>query len=171
MFYTAAAQHPPSIPKFDFYFIHVTNASIFFSTFLSLASISAATKRRLLEWKVRSDLAMYASRASPALLMDDLMTYKSSDKDDSWERVIERVNAFPDDGHVSKLVRALAHGEQVCKKYEEKEGFVVKGDIWRRLGNMAVDSVEAGGPTWVRSAGFEEAWKDVPVRQVLRARV
>ncbi|KAF2448756.1 hypothetical protein P171DRAFT_428775 [Karstenula rhodostoma CBS 690.94] len=171
VFYTAAAQHPPSIPKFDFFFIHVTNASIFFSTFLSLSFISAATKRRLLEWKVRSDLAMYASRASPPLLMDDLTSYESSDKDDSWERVIERVNALPDDGHASKLVRALAHGEQVCKKFELKEGFVVEGDMWRRLGNMAVDSVEAGGPTWVRSTGFEEAWRDVPVRQGMRARV
>ncbi|KAL5383714.1 hypothetical protein DPSP01_005818 [Paraphaeosphaeria sporulosa] len=171
VFYTAAAQHPPNVPKFDFYYIHVTNASIFFSTFLALSSLTSATKRRLLEWKVRSDLAMYASRASPALLMDDLITYKTTDKDDSWERVIERVNALSDDGHASKLVRALAHGEQVCKKFEGKEGFVVQGDMWKRLGNMAVDSVEAGGPTWVRSAGFEEAWKDVPVRQGLRARV
>ncbi|KAL5423641.1 hypothetical protein PMIN04_003778 [Paraphaeosphaeria minitans] len=171
VFYTAAAQHPPSVPKFDFYYIHVTNASIFFSTFLALPSLTSATKRRLLEWKVRSDLAMYSSRASPALLMDDLTTYKTADKDDSWERVVERVNALSDDGHASKLVRALAHGEQVCKKFEGRDGFVVQGDMWRRLGNMAVDSVEAGGPTWVRSAGFAEAWKDVPLRQGMRARV
>lgn len=114
---------------------------------------------------------MYASRASPALLLDELTSYQPADRDDSWERVIARVNALSDDGHASKLVRALAHGEQVSKKFEGKDGFVVKGDMWRRLGNMAVDSVGTGGPTWVRSAGFEEAWKDVPVREVLRARV
>jgi hypothetical protein len=114
---------------------------------------------------------MYASRASPTLLLDEITCYTPADNDGSWERIIERVNALPDDGHASKLVRALAHGEQVCKKFEGRKGFVVKGDMWRKLGNMAVDSVDAGGPTWVRSAGFEEAWKDVPLRQGVRARV
>ncbi|KAJ4346907.1 uncharacterized protein N0V89_010840 [Didymosphaeria variabile] len=165
VFYTAAAQHPPSIPKFDFYYIHVVNCSIFFSTFLSLSCLTPATKVRLLEWKVRNSLAMYASRASPPLLHEEIASYKPADGDDSWDKVIKRVNALSDDGHASKLVRALAHGEQVYKKFEGKDGFVVEGDMWKRLGNMAIDSVEAGGPTWVRSAGFDEAWRDVPKRK------
>lgn len=113
---------------------------------------------------MRNDLAMYASRASPALLLDDIANYQSA-RNDSWEGIVARVNRYRDDGHASKLVRALAHGEQVCAKYEDKEGFMIKGDLWRKLGNMAIDSVEADGPTWVRSCGFEEAWKDVPKRK------
>jgi hypothetical protein len=36
------------------------------------------------------------------------------------------------------------------------------------MGHMAIDSVEAGEPHWVRSCGFDEAWKDVPVREGAR---
>ncbi|KAF1968750.1 hypothetical protein BU23DRAFT_479364 [Bimuria novae-zelandiae CBS 107.79] len=165
VYYTAAAQHPPHIPKFDFFYMHCVNCSIFFSTFLSLPSLTPATKVRLLEWKVRNDLAMYASRGSPALMLDEITNYQpSSGRNSSWDEVIKRVNAHSDDGHASKLVRALAHGEQACKKYEDNDGFVVKGDMWEKLGNMAIDSVEAPGPTWVRSCGFDEAWKDIPKR-------
>jgi len=35
------------------------------------------------------------------------------------------------------------------------------------MGHMAVDSVEAGEPRWVRSAGFDEAWEGVEVRAQL----
>lgn len=163
MYYTAAAQHPPNQVKFDFYYMHCVNSSLFFSTFLHATCLTPATKVRLLEWKVRNDLTMYASRASPRLLLDEITRYRSS-QNSSWDHVFERVKAFSDDGHASKMVRALAHGEQACKPYEDREGFVIKGEMWRTLGNMVVDSVEAGQPTWVRSCGFEEAWKSVPKR-------
>jgi len=42
---------------------------------------------------------------------------------------------------------------------------VIKGDMWDQLGHMAIDSVEAGGPNWVRSAGFKEAWEKIPIRE------
>lgn len=108
---------------------------------------------------------MYASRACPRLLALSAATDYASKQDSSWADIFARVCAFPDDGHAAKLVRALAHGEKACAEFEDAEGFVVKGDVWRVLGNMAVDSVEAAGPTWVRGAGFEEAWKDVPERE------
>ena len=170
VYFTSAAQHPPHIPKFDFFYMHCVNCAIFFSAFLKLPSLTAANKIRLLEWKVRNDLTMYASRASPPLLLDEIANYKpsivnaSAEKLSSWDEVIQRVNQHSDDGHASKLVRALAHGEQECRKYEGREGFVIKGDMWLKLGNMAIDSVEAGGPTWVRSCGFDQAWKEVPLR-------
>lgn len=110
---------------------------------------------------------MYASRRSPGLLLDEIVNYRSP-RDGSWDASIKRIIPLSDDGHASKLVRALAHGEQVCAPYEAKEGFVIKGDMWRLLAQMAVDSVEAGGPTWVRSAGFEEAWKEVPEREAAK---
>jgi hypothetical protein len=166
IYYTATAQHPPHQIKFDFYFIHSVNSSIFFSNFLTGANafLAPATKRRLLEWKVWFDITMYASRGCPPHLIDEVTTY-TPHRDAEWKDIIARVIRLEDDGHASKLVRALAHGEQACKGYEGKEGFVIKGDMWRVLGHMAVDSVGAGEPQWVRSAGFEEAWEGVALRE------
>lgn len=167
VYYTGASQRPPKQVKFDFFFMHCVNSSIFFSSFLRQSWLSSSNKIRLLEWKVRTDLAMYASRGSPPLRLEEVTNHKSK-KDSSWEEIFSRINKFEDDGHASKLIRALANGEKLCGKFEKKEGFVVKGDMWRQLGNMVVDSVEAGEPTWVRSTGFEEAWKNVPERETAR---
>jgi len=165
VYFSAAAQHPPHIPKFDFFYMHSINSSIFFTTFRSLSFLSPAQKVRLLEWKVRIDLALYASRGSPKLLLHEVESYKAKQNSD-WDAIFTRVKNYDDDdGHAAKLVRALAHGEQVSAKWEGKDGFRIKGDVWRKVGNMAIDSVEAAGPTWVRNAGFEEAWEDVPIRE------
>lgn len=165
IYFSAAAQHPPHQVKFDFFYMHCLNASIFFSNLVSSANdfLTPATKRRLLEWKVTNDVTMYASRGCPPLLLDEITNYTPS-QESGWDKIIQRVNKMDDDGHAAKLVRALANGQQVCKPYEAKEGFVIKGDMWLKLGHMAIDSVEAGEPHWVRSCGFEKAWEGVPLR-------
>ena len=61
---------------FDFYYMHCVNSSIFFSAFLAAPWLSTANKARLLEWKGRNDLAMYASRHCPDLLLDEITDYK-----------------------------------------------------------------------------------------------
>ncbi|KAF2198855.1 hypothetical protein GQ43DRAFT_442976 [Delitschia confertaspora ATCC 74209] len=160
--FTASAQHPPHRQKFDFYYMHCVNSSIFFPIFLRQPWLSPSSKIRLLEWKVRADLTLYASRRSPALLVKELSTYPINDE---WEDLFARAREFEDDGHSSKLVRAIAHGEKVSREWEEgREGFLVRGDMWLRVGNMAMDSVTVGNDEWVRSCGFEEAWKSVPLR-------
>jgi hypothetical protein len=149
--------------------MHCINSSIFFSSFLEQLWLSPANKVRLLEWKARTDLALYASRGCPKLLLDEITTYKPKHGVDApWEDVFGRVRALPDDGHASKFVRALAHGEKVCKPWEGEEGFPIKGDMWRLLGHMVIDSVEGTGTHWVRNTGFEDAWKDVPLREEAR---
>jgi hypothetical protein len=169
VYFTGAAQRPPHQVKFDFFYMHCVNSSIFFSNFLSPANafISTSTKRRLLEWKVWNDIVMYASRASPKLDIAEITEYQPK-KDSTWEGIIARANEFQDDGHGSKLVRALAHGEAACGKFEGRAGFKVAGDMWRKLGHMAIDSVEAGEPHWVRSCGFDQAWEQVPLRDNAR---
>ncbi len=108
---------------------------------------------------------MYASRRSPEPVLDEIINYKpqrpSGDQAKPWENIFERVVDFPDDGHASKLARVLAHGEQICAPYEGNEHFRIKKDMWLQLGHMAIDSVEAAGDHWVRSAGFDEAWDEV----------
>ena len=102
---------------------------------------------------------MYASPRPARLLLGEITHYKSK-KDSSWDDIFRRVRSYHDDGHACKLGRALAHGERVCRQYEHKDGFIIKGDMWRKLGNMAIDSVEAGSPEYVRSG----QWSIVPMR-------
>ena len=164
VYYTGAAQHPPKQVKFDFYFMHCLNSSVFFHSFINQDWISKKSKIRLLEWKGRLDLAMYASRRSPELLLDEIKNYHpkqpSSGSADPWGPIFERVGRIEDDGHASKFVRALAHGQILCAPYEHKAEFKIKDDMWLQLGNMVIDSVEDSGERWVRSAGFPEAWRD-----------
>lgn len=145
--------------------MHCVNCSIFFGNFIASINdfIAPATRRRLLEWKVWSDLTMYVSRGCPSLSLAEITDYKPR-QDSSWEEIIKRVNQLEDDGHASKLIRALANGQNASQKFEQRDGFVIQGDMWRKLGHMAIDSVEAGEPHWVRSCGFDEAWKEIPLR-------
>ncbi|TKA71881.1 hypothetical protein B0A55_06333 [Friedmanniomyces simplex] len=165
-YYTAGAQREGHVRKYDFYYMHCVNCSIFFSTFLKQDWISQANKVRLLNWKVWNDLAMYASRKSPAIRMDLVRQYTPK-RPSGWDGILDRVTALEDDGHASKLVRALAHGQQICEPYEDSEEFRVKHDEWLLMGHMAIDSVEAGEPHWVRSAGFDEAWDKPELRAQL----
>lgn len=165
-YFTGGAQRKRHAVKFDFFFMHCVNCSIFYTTFLKQSWLSDANKARLLEWKVWNDLAMYASRKSPEIHLDEIRNYKPK-QTSGWEGVIERVRKMEDDGHASKLVRALAHGQQACAPYEDKQEFRLKKVDWLQLGHMAIDSVEAPGPHWVRSAGFDEAWESIPLRSQL----
>jgi len=165
-YFTGGAQRKRHAVKFDFFYMHCVNSSIFFSSFLKQQWLSDANKVRLLEWKVWNDLAMYASRKSPEIHLDEIRNYKPKQPSD-WDKIIERVRSMEDDGHASKLVRALAHGQQVCAPYEAKPEFRLKKDDWLQLAHMTIDSVQTGGPEWVRSAGFDEAWESVPLRSQL----
>ena len=86
-----------------------------------------------------------------------------------------------DDGHLSKLVRALKNAEEnVCAPFEaqaQAKGLKITGDMWLKIANMGEysspsfysyaltlstvnDSVQGQGEhhMWVRSTGFDEAW-------------
>ena len=163
--------------------MHGVNCSIFFSAFLKASWISEKHKARLLEWKGRNDLTLYASRRCPKPLLDEIQNYKPvKPQQSSWDAIIERMMLHQDDGHGIKLVRALRHGEEICKPYDGEPSFKIQNGMWGKLGNMgkhrisiissryrsfpreltkyvAIDSVEDSGDNWVRSAGFDEAWE------------
>jgi Questin oxidase-like len=169
-YFTGAAQRPEKQVKFDFYYVHCTNSSIFFSAFLKEDWLKVEDKCRLLEWKGRLDLVMYASRRAPELLLDQITGYKVKKPEEGWEGVVARVNKLGDDGHASKLIRALANGEQTCREFEgsaDEKDFVIRGDMWLKLGHMVIDSVEGTGPRWARSVGFDQAWENIPDRAKL----
>jgi hypothetical protein len=161
IYYTAAAQHPPKQVKIDFYYMHCVNASIFYPTFNAQPWLSTANKVRLLQWKGYLDLAMYASRRSPALYINEIRDYIPAKPEEAdWEGIFSRLFNFEDDGHAVKLGRAVRNGELVSGKWEGEEWVKVKGEMWTKIGNMAIDSVEDSGVHWARSVGFEEAWRD-----------
>ncbi|KAL8672730.1 MAG: hypothetical protein Q9168_002820 [Polycauliona sp. 1 TL-2023] len=159
VYFTGGAQHPPKQIKFDFYYMHCVNSSIFFSAFLKQPWIAADHKIRLLQFKGWTDLALYASRRAPEPLLDEIVHYQPKQPEDAWDQIVKRVIEHEDDGHASKLIRALWHGEQICKPYNENPKFRIKERMWLQLGHMAIDSVEDTGSPWVRSAGFNEAWE------------
>jgi len=170
-YFSGAAQSPPRQVKFDFFYMHCANCSLFFSVFLREPWLRVEDKCRLLEWKGRLDLALYVSRGSPTLLVEEVTNYQAKQPEHGWDGIIRRVDAIPDDGHASKLVRALANGERACQPFEAgvaDDVFPIKGDMWLKLGHMAIDSVEAGQPRWVRGTGFEQAWRDIPERGLAR---
>ncbi|KAK3308158.1 uncharacterized protein B0T15DRAFT_490753 [Chaetomium strumarium] len=154
-------------PKFDFFLMHHVNASPIFVTLIAADWIPAETKARLIEWKIRMDLLQYAARGVPELSVEKLASYQPQKPHagGSLPEIIARLHTFPDDGHAIKLGRATGVCHNICRKYEDegKDWLKVKGeDMWKRVSHLVVDSVEAPGPHWVRSCGFDEAWKDVP---------
>ncbi|OAG24889.1 hypothetical protein CC77DRAFT_1027643 [Alternaria alternata] len=159
VYFTSAAQSPKHQVKFDFFNIHAVNLSIFFSAFLQQSWLPVSSKIRLLEWKIRMDLTIYASPRPPRLQFDEITGYQHK-QDTSWNTIFERVRRIRDDGHASKFVRALANGEHVCRKYEHKPGFIVKGDMWKAIANMFIESID-GSPDYIRGGG----WSRVPVRK------
>jgi hypothetical protein len=152
--------------------MHCANASIFYPTFLSLPFLSDENKTRVLNFKVWVDFAMYASRRSPALLLEEISGYVparlpaetsttngyGSMKDTEWPGIFKRLFELDhDDGHAIKLGRAVRNGEVVSEGYEGEEWCMLKGYLWEKVGNMVVDSVEDSGVRWARSVGFDEA--------------
>lgn len=60
---------------------HHVNASPIFLCFNSKSWISAETKIRMLEHKIRIDLVQYAARGSPQIRVDAISSYRPKDKD------------------------------------------------------------------------------------------
>jgi hypothetical protein len=126
---------------FDFYFMHCVNCSIFFWSFLEQPWLRDADKVRLLEWKGRVDLAMYASRRAPALRPEDINQYMRPGIElvssaVEWRDIFERVIKDPEDGHASKLLRTLAWSQKLSIDFEQREEFAVKGDMWLKIAYM-----------------------------------
>ena len=86
---------------------------------------------------VRLDLGMYASRKCPKIGTSEIREYKPKHPS-GWDGIQDRVCGFYDDGHASKLVRALAHGQKICQPYEYKDEFRIKHDDWLQMGHMVL---------------------------------
>ncbi|KAI3396354.1 hypothetical protein diail_12244 [Diaporthe ilicicola] len=155
-----ASFHPQKVNKFDFFLMHHVNAAPFHLTINSQPWISAQTKARLLEWKIRYDLIQYAARGVPELSLDQIRAYKPRTQNTtSISEVASKIHRMPDDGHAIKLARAAGICEGITKKYQDKDWVLIKGDdMWAKVNHLIIDSLQSPGEYWVRSAGLDEAW-------------
>ncbi|EKG11347.1 hypothetical protein MPH_11508 [Macrophomina phaseolina MS6] len=166
-----AAQRAGRAPKVDFFFMHCVTSSIFLSVLAGQPWIDVAARVRLVEWKGRLDLAWYAVCGLPELSVDRVVAYRGIPSGDmDWSSLFRAVNEQHDDGHVAKFVRALKHGEEVSKPFEQGEGsaaFPIHGDLWLKIARMAYDTT-LGLPApakWVVMAGMDKAWAQVPIME------
>ncbi|OHE96414.1 HypA protein [Colletotrichum orchidophilum] len=191
-FYVAggAALRPGKEAKWDFFLIHHTNAAPMFLSFNSKPWISTENKVRMLEHKIRLDLVQYASRGCPPLRVEDIKSYRPKDTDQGKSLVPKLTGKVPssthselwltddtdllprfyniaDDGHTIKVVRSLGICHELLSKYDEKPWIRIKGDEWLNLTYMLLDGTEHDETRWARSAGFPDAWKDIPARDWL----
>ena len=104
--------------------------------------ISIKTKVRMVEWMGRLTAAVYALVGSPPSDLGEISGYiprhPPSDLEGpkSWAGLMKRATEVGDDGHASKVIRALIHGQQTSKPYEGKKGFKLQGDMWLKIGHM-----------------------------------
>lgn len=167
-FMCGAAQFAERRTKIDFFWMHAVTSSIFMSLLAQQGEwISLEDRVRLLERKVRTDLAWYVASGSVPLDKAHITGYspRPETKSWEWEDVFGAVVKEHDDGHAAKFIRALKNGEQVTAKYESggwaEDYFPVKGDMWLQLARMCQDTT-TNMPIdlkWVRFTGYDEAWQ------------
>ncbi|KAI0908992.1 HypA protein [Ustulina deusta] len=164
---TGAALRQGKEPRFDFFLMHLVNVCPLFLTINAQEWIPTASKVRLLEWKIRFDLLLYAAQGCAPVSLEKITSYIPKEKTRKPTiDLLPRIYALHDDGHVSKLVRAIGVCQDESKTYEDRAWLQIKGEgLWDKLSQLVVDSAEGSGPTWVRSAGAVEAWTEVPDRR------
>jgi len=181
--YFAAASifHPPHKPKFDFFIIHHNNVTPAFLWLKTQDWVPTAAKARLLEWKLRTGLLTFLSCGSPRLAVNALRRYVPNDIRTgraramvaSPEALLPRLHAVADDGHAIKVARAFLLAQRASKQYldrAQRPAWIRLADdeTWLKAHYALLDSVEGADvgpgkePRWVRSAGFDGAWEDVP---------
>jgi hypothetical protein len=161
----AAAFRPGHIPKMDFFLIHHLNSTPFFVAINKLPWVPVEFKVRLLEYKIRIDIIQYVGRGCPPLDTEAIRAYKPKDQHlvSRPEDLLPRFYNIDDDGHTIKVVRGFLLAQQISREYAGRPWIrVVDDDMWLKMHYLLLDSVEGQNALWVRSAGFEEAWKDIP---------
>ncbi|GAM43183.1 hypothetical protein TCE0_047f17782 [Talaromyces pinophilus] len=160
-------QHSGRKEKIDFFWMHSMTSSIFMSILAAQRDwISLADRARLLEYKVRTDLAWYVASGSVPLDDKYITNYTNPESDGwSWDDIFSAVIKQHDDGHAAKFIRALKNGEIVCQQYESRSKsvgrFPVKGDMWLKLARMCHDTTKNMeiDLKWIRFTGYDEAWR------------
>ncbi|KAL4917425.1 hypothetical protein BDW62DRAFT_201857 [Aspergillus aurantiobrunneus] len=183
-----AAQCPGKVEALDFVMLHTLTLSVFYTTFLAQNWITNENKARLLHFKVWGDLVTYAGCGCATLYADRITEYHPKRPSEGWGELIHRASVYGDDGHISKVTRALLHAESLP---DPRPGFPLRKQDFVRMAHLSLDSVErmlepdqyrvpdkirkeVGEEMgqdeeiirvmvrWVRWCGVEGAWKEFP---------
>lgn len=123
--------------KFDFFLIHGLTTCNHLLVLLDQPWISEANKARLVAYSGRLLVAVYPVVGIPKLHLNEITDYEPKHPDDgSWKQLAKRALEVPDDGHTSKVIRALMHGQKLWQPYEDRDSFMVKGDMWQKIAHM-----------------------------------
>lgn len=162
----AATVHPPNVPRFDFVLIHHVNLAPIFLTINAQPWIPTAQKIRLLEWKIRIGIMYWLGVGSPSLDFDKALEYTPKDRSPASkpEDLLPKFYHVDDDGHTIKLARATILCRDQLQKYPDRPWVRIKGEEnWMKFMHLLIDAtVDPEGDRWVRDAGFESAWEEVP---------
>ncbi|KAL4995977.1 hypothetical protein BDV10DRAFT_202676 [Aspergillus recurvatus] len=165
----ASAQRAGRPRKIDFFHLHTVTAALSLSVLGRQSWITDAGKARLVEWKARMDLVWYCASGGVELRLEDVLDYTpalSAGMD--WSALYGAVTTVHDDGHLAKFVRALKHGEEVSRPFEDADAFPIKGRLWLKIAQMAYDT-SVDRPIerkWIWGVGFDENWADVMASEV-----
>lgn len=96
--------------------MHSITAGSFWPVLNSVPWISVDVKCRLLEWKGRADLMLYCQCGAPRLYPEELTMYKPV-INSGWKDIYRRACDYEDDGHLAKLIRAVATAAQLTRPY------------------------------------------------------
>lgn len=72
--------------------------------------ISDENKIRMVEWIGRLEIAAYTAVGCLRVDLHEITDYSPKSPQDEWPQLIKRATAVEDDGHTSKVIRALIHG-------------------------------------------------------------
>lgn len=123
-------------------------------------------KVRILEYKIRMDIVQYVARGCPPLDSAAISNYLPKDGTElvsKPEELLPRFQKIMDDGHTIKLVRAMLLAQRISEKYKGRSWVrFVDDDMWLKAHYMLLDGTESHDTRWVRAAGFDGAWKNMP---------
>lgn len=114
---------------------------------------------------MRLSVVNYIARGCPPLQSDLLDTYEPIDPTlvAKPEDLLPRLHRIEDDGHIVKVARSLLIAQLASQPYADRAWFRIRSDReWLAAHYLLVDSVKPGVATWVRSAGFPQAWEKIP---------
>lgn len=118
------AQRPDKQIRFDFFLMHSITAGSFWPVLNSVPWIPVDVKCRLLEWKGRADLMLYCQCGAPHLYPGELVGYRPAIPS-GWKDIFRRACDYEDDGHLVKLIRAVATAAQLTKPYAKSSRFKI----------------------------------------------
>lgn len=118
---------------------------------------------------MRLDIIQYIGRGVPPLSTDILRTYtppQAQQQASEPRDLLPRFHAIgDDDGHIIKVVRALLIAQEETRRHgggDSRPWVRIREEDWLRVHYLLLRGVEGQSTKWVRTAGFDEAWADVP---------